>query len=117
MSLLARVFPAGTVTNPGPKWFEVNGLAKGTMPAEGKVIARGYHKPGHMSPDDRREQFLVELDNHLLYFRICTAGEDSGYNEFATGHIVDGNVVSLSEEKQQFFESMLNLCPETLSFG
>ena len=83
---LAQIFPSSTLgyCNGAPRTsFEINGLTAGTVPAAGEILQQGHHK--HTAKDERREQFLLKTASFLLFFRICSAGADSGYDEFATG--------------------------------
>lgn len=93
---LQRMFPLGQVYA-NRRSFEVNGLPKNTVPQYGDILASG------MEPDsrgDRREHYLVRTDGMLMFFRICTAMESSGYAEF-----VAGREVAVLEEDQVRLEA------------
>ena len=92
VAILNRLLPGGTANSRDASNFEVNGLEKDTQPQNCEVLCRG------MEPDsrgDRREHFLVQIDGVMLFFRICTAMENSGYAEFAVGR----GIAILAEEQ------------------
>lgn len=60
--------------------LEANGLPQGVVP-EGQILARGDDR--WKRETERREWFVVAKDGWLFFFRICTAMEGSGYDEFA----------------------------------
>ena len=92
-NLLQKVFPAGQCG--GRSYgFEVNGLPKNTQPQNCDILVQGQEPD---SRGDRREHFLVRVDGVLLFFRICTAMEGSGYDEFVAGH----KPAILAEDQQE----------------
>jgi hypothetical protein len=73
------LFPYHEYTGRG----EVNYLMKGTIPQNCKIIAHGQHE--HCGTG-RREFYLVEVIDVLVFMRICTAGSYVDYDEFAVIH-------------------------------
>jgi hypothetical protein len=58
---------------------EVNGLSKGTAPQNCKILMQGQEKFNC----SRREFYLIEVENLLIFLRVCEAYPESGYDEFA----------------------------------
>jgi hypothetical protein len=80
--LAKDLFPTGTVKYEHGDFFEVNGLCKNSMPQNCTVLSRQQE---FIRNGDRREYFLVEMRHAYAYFRICTAMENSGYDEYVAG--------------------------------
>lgn len=81
LPILATMFPGATMR--GSAVVEVNGLGKGTEPANCEVLAQGGQQ--HFA-GDRRQFYLVRSEGVLFFLRICTAMEGSGYAEYAVIH-------------------------------
>ena len=104
--LINRVFPEGDVALRRSSGFEVNGLPKGTQPQGCEILARGLEPD---SRGDRREHYLVRVDAVMLFFRICTAMEGSGYDEFVAGRgiaVTYEEQVELRNYAEGWIESM-----------
>ena len=82
-NIAAKLFPEGTVNGRGG--VEINGLPAGSQPQNCEVLLRGAKEN---SRGERREFYLVQCDAVMLYLRICTAMEGSGYDEFVVIHEV-----------------------------
>jgi hypothetical protein len=81
LPILATMFPGATLR--GSVVVEVNGLGKGTEPANCEVVGQGSQ--AHFG-GDRRQFYLVRCEGVLFFLRICTAMEGSGYDEYAVIH-------------------------------
>lgn len=77
------LFPQGTISYQTEKSFEINGLKKNTQPKNCEII-KMVSEP--LSNGDRRDYYLVLTKSEYVFFRICTAYPNSGYDEFAVGH-------------------------------
>lgn len=85
---LARIFPTGVVSGGGPDqggFFEIRGLAQGTIPGNCKVLASATTT--RTVALQRRASFLVTTDDFVLFFHICIAHPDSVFAEFVMGRI------------------------------
>jgi hypothetical protein len=80
--------------------FEVNGLPKGTVPVNCEILAQGLANTALLG---RQEHFLVSSGEQLVYLRVCTASEDSGYDEFAYVH----GIATTEDEKARLSERAL----------
>lgn len=80
------MFPLGTVRKGDA--MEVNGLPKGTEPQGVEIIGR-FQDAEYADRGERREFFLVRNDEFFALFRICTAMEGSGYDEYVAIHHLD----------------------------
>jgi hypothetical protein len=82
---LNSVFPSGVLTHLITEdlgAFEI-ALPKNSQPQNCQILARGHDTVGYR----RREFFLVRAtDGTVLFFSIPEAEQDSGYEEFVTGH-------------------------------
>jgi hypothetical protein len=108
---LAQVFPVGTLGyNSGAPGFsfEINGLAAATMPVADEILAQGHHS--YNAEGERREQFLVKTPSFLLFFRICSAGTGSGYDEFATGRAYPADGPDLENFLEKSRDMLERLC-------
>ncbi len=83
--LISRVFPEGRV-HLRRFGFDVDGLVSGTVPRNCEILLHGVqpHERG-----ERRDHYLVRtMEGALMLFRICTALDGSGYDEFVAGRPV-----------------------------
>ncbi len=92
--ILKRIFPGENATFSSRGGREVNGLAKNTVPQNCEILVCGLARTYTLG---RQEHFLVRVDGVLLYLRVCTAMEGSGYDEFAVIY----SVATLDEEKTE----------------
>jgi hypothetical protein len=95
--IFRKLFPSPKATFNGRGGDEINGLDKNTVPNNCTILARGLAKTHGLG---RQEHFLVEVDDTLVYTRVCAAMKGSAYDEFA---VVLGLAV-LDEDKQQLTE-------------
>jgi hypothetical protein len=105
--ILTSLFPQRTAIFAGRGGREVNGLPKDTKPANCTVLASGLAKSSRLG---RQEHFLVTVDSPLssegkamVYMRICTAYEGSGYDEFAVIY----DIVDTAADKERVQERAL----------
>lgn len=76
---LGRVFPGATlgyVAGGTLRAFEVQQLPRDFVPQQCEILARA--REPHPRAGMRREYFLVQTEDALLYFRISTAVRDAG---------------------------------------
>lgn len=77
---LLRIFPQPTATLNGRGGSEVNGLPLNTVPQNCEIVLSGLCN----SPiTKRQEHYLVRIDNLMVFLRVCSAYEGSGYDEYA----------------------------------
>jgi hypothetical protein len=79
-STIKKLFPNPNATVNGRGGSEVNGLSKNTVPQNCEILASGLADTSLLG---RQEHYLVRVDDALVYTRVCTAMEGSGYEEFA----------------------------------
>lgn len=77
---LAKLFPQARLDAIGRGGTEVNRLAKGTVPQNCEVLAKGVQK---RRLSGTQTHYLVKVDSVLVYLRVCDAMENSGYDEYA----------------------------------
>ena len=84
---LQKIFPNKEITVNGRQW-EVNVLEKNYQPS-GNILRNA--ESCFSVINDRHEWFIVEQDAYQFLFRICTAMENSGYDEYAVIHYIATN--------------------------
>jgi hypothetical protein len=100
------LFPDHEYTGRG----EVNGLSKGTVPQNCKIISSGNERFQHSG---RRMFYLVEVGEVLVFLRICTAGSYVDYDEFAVIHGWEPLGTNDAEELRSYGLRMIeSLCVE-----
>jgi hypothetical protein len=70
---LSQVFPGATlgyVAGGTLRAFEISELVKNFSPHQCEILARGHEPPP--AAGMRREYFLVQTEEALLYFRVCS---------------------------------------------
>ena len=83
---LSSVFPAGVVNGCSPDEggsFDVQGLPKGTLPANCEVLAFGHAPP--VQGQDHRETYLVQTQDYVLFFDVSAALPGCGYDACIEG--------------------------------
>lgn len=75
---IQKMFPDGFLTLKRIG-YEVSGLNKYTNPINCEIIEKRQDSYGFA----RREYMVVKAEKFSYYLRVCTAGSDSGYDEFA----------------------------------
>ena len=103
--ILKRIFPQPTATFEGRGGSEVNGLPKNTAPQNCEILMSGLADTKLLG---RQEHYLVQVDDALVYTRVCAAGMGSGYDEYAVIHGVaffEEDKAQLTERAKRFIES------------
>lgn len=94
---LPRIFPQPTATVNGRGGSEVNGLPRNTVPQNCEIVLSGLST----SPiTKRQEHYLVRIDSLLVFLRVCSAYEGSGYDEYA----VIRNVADTPEKQAELLD-------------
>lgn len=104
-ALLKKLFPNPSATIEGRSGNEVNGLAKNTVPQNCEILASGLAKTSMLG---RQEHYLVRVEDVLVYTRVCSAMEGSGYDEYAVIYgvaVFDEEKVALTARAKDFIES------------
>lgn len=94
--ILSQLFPQPTATF-DKRGTEVNGLPKDTVPQNCEVV---YSGKSYSPIVKRQDYFLVRVQDVLVFLRVCTAFEGSGYDEYAVIR-----TVARTEQEQQELES------------
>lgn len=93
--IMQKLFP-GSVSGRGGS--EANGLEAGTEP-KNCIIIDQFHD-NHYPLSERREHYLVSVEDSLVMLRICKAMPGYGYAEFAVSH----GVAKTETEKNQMID-------------
>lgn len=106
-TFLTFLFPQAIDASGGRSGREINGLPKGTVPQNCDILLSGLHS----SPiTGRQEHYLVRTENVLVFLRVCSAHESSGYEEYA----VLRETAETPEEQDALLEyaekSILSIC-------
>lgn len=96
-SKLRKLFPQQTASFDGRGGSEVNGLPKNTIPENCEILLSGLKNSKILN---RQEHYLVQVDETMIYLRVCSAYEGSGYDEFA----VIRDSAETSEEKEALLD-------------
>lgn len=105
VKLLSELFPQPTATC-DKRGTEVNGLPKDTVPQNCEVVYSGKR---YSSIVKRQDHFLVCVHGVLVFLRVCSAHEGSGYDEYAVIH-----TVARTEQEQQELENYARKAINTL---
>lgn len=104
---LRKLFPQSTASFAGRSGKEVNGLPQNTVPQGCEILAEGTHNSSILG---RQTYYLVEVDGVQVYLRVCTAHEDSDYDEFAVILEVQDNAEHQAEFSSRVRESIEAIC-------
>jgi hypothetical protein len=106
--ILSQLFPQASATF-DKRGTEVNGLPKDTVPRNCEVVDSGKSYGDILR---RQDYFLVRVAGVLVFLRVCTADEQSGYAEYA----VIRKVAETPQEQEELIgyarQSIASICRE-----
>ena len=103
--ILETIFPEGIQNL---KDEEINGLPKGVTPINCDVLLSGE---GRSKPNERRTHMLLEAGGHLFFLRICSAYQDSGYDEFVVIRQIEESDTPAGKKLKEYAQNAItSLC-------
>lgn len=116
--IFKKLFPQPTATFAGRSGSEVNGLPKGTVPQNCEIVTSGMDWSERLG---RQEHYLVRVEGALVFLRVCSAAEGSGYDEFAVIREVAFSERAQAELEAYARDSIKSICrtaqPKTSKLG